>query len=65
MDKISQQFAQLIKQKLQQHLKKIILFGSRARGDFNEGSALVFVSVNCTQHSPRTKAPGLSLCGSC
>jgi len=38
MDEITQQFAQLVKQKLQYHIKKIIVFGSYARGDFTEGS---------------------------
>jgi predicted nucleotidyltransferase len=38
MDKIPQQFARLVRQKLQHHLKKMILFGSQARGDFTEHS---------------------------
>jgi predicted nucleotidyltransferase len=38
MDKIPQQFAQLVRQKLQHHLKKMILFGSQARGDFTAHS---------------------------
>ncbi len=32
------EFAEIIRQKLKNHLKKIILFGSYARGDFTEGS---------------------------
>lgn len=38
MDRITQQFVQLIREKLQDHLKKIIVFGSYARGDFTEKS---------------------------
>ena len=38
MDVIAQQFAQLVRQKLKQNIKKIILFGSYARGDFTERS---------------------------
>jgi predicted nucleotidyltransferase len=37
-DKISQEFANNVRKKLGNHVKKIILFGSRARGDFYEGS---------------------------
>jgi len=32
------EFAEIIRQKLKNHLKKIILFGSYARGDFTEDS---------------------------
>lgn len=35
MDKISQEFSTILKDKLGNHIKKIILFGSRARGDFD------------------------------
>ena len=37
-DKISIEFAGRVKSRLKSHLKKIILFGSRARGDSYEGS---------------------------
>ncbi|NUO09416.1 MAG: nucleotidyltransferase domain-containing protein [Candidatus Brocadia sp.] len=37
-DKISQEFANNVRKKLGNHVKEIILFGSRARGDFAEGS---------------------------
>lgn len=37
-DKISIEFAERVRNRLKNHLKKIILFGSRARGDFYEGS---------------------------
>ena len=37
-DKISVEFAERVRRRLKKHLKKIILFGSRARGDFYEGS---------------------------
>jgi len=38
MDKISRHFAQLVRKKLKDNTRKIILFGSHARGDFTEGS---------------------------
>ncbi len=38
MDKIAQQFARLVRQKLEQHIKKMILFGSHARGEATEDS---------------------------
>ena len=38
MDEITQQFADSVRQRLREHLKKIILFGSRARGDADEDS---------------------------
>lgn len=38
VDKISQEFANRVRRKLGKHVKQIILFGSRARGDFTEGS---------------------------
>lgn len=37
-DKISVEFAERVRNRLKNHLKKIILFGSHARGDFREGS---------------------------
>jgi predicted nucleotidyltransferase len=37
-DVVAEQFAQLVRQKLKDHVKKIILFGSYARGDFSERS---------------------------
>lgn len=45
MDKISKEFAQVVRNKLKTHLKKIILFGSRARGDFREGSDYDFLII--------------------
>lgn len=38
VDKISQEFANSVRKKLGKRVKEIILFGSRARGDFAEGS---------------------------
>jgi predicted nucleotidyltransferase len=38
MDEIVMKFSDMLRQKLGNHLKKIILFGSRARGDFTEDS---------------------------
>ncbi len=38
MDNISRHFARLVRQKLKYHIKKIILFGSHARGDATEHS---------------------------
>ncbi len=49
MDEITQQFAALVRQRLKDHIKKVILFGSHARGDFTEGSdydVLVVVDQN-------------------
>ena len=49
MDEITQQFAALVRQKLKDHIKQVILFGSRARGDFTAGSdydVLVVVDRN-------------------
>ncbi len=37
-DRISQEFADNVKKKLGNRVKQIILFGSRARGNFSEGS---------------------------
>ncbi len=37
-DKISREFARHVRDRLKIHIKNIILFGSRARGDFKEGS---------------------------
>ncbi|MBI2472716.1 MAG: nucleotidyltransferase domain-containing protein [Planctomycetes bacterium] len=44
-DKISQEFANNVRRKLGKHVKEIILFGSRARGDFTEGSDYDFLIV--------------------
>ncbi len=38
VDKISREFANNVRKKLGNRVKEIILFGSRARGDFTEGS---------------------------
>ncbi|MFO0793749.1 MAG: nucleotidyltransferase domain-containing protein [Candidatus Brocadiaceae bacterium] len=38
VDEISQEFATNVRKKLGNRVKEIILFGSRARGDFYEGS---------------------------
>jgi predicted nucleotidyltransferase len=38
VDKVSVEFAERTRSRLKNHLKKIILFGSRARGNFYEGS---------------------------
>lgn len=44
-DKISAEFAKRVRKRLKHHLKSIILFGSRARGDFHEGSDYDFLLV--------------------
>jgi len=44
-DKISQEFANNVRKKLGNRIKQIILFGSRARGDFTEGSDYDFLIV--------------------
>lgn len=38
VDKIAVEFTEIIRNKLRDRLKKIVLFGSHARGDFTEGS---------------------------
>lgn len=38
-------FSKMLREKLASNLKKVILFGSRARGDFNEGSDYDFLVV--------------------
>ena len=38
VDKISIEFAERVRSRLKNHLKKIILLGSRARGNFYDGS---------------------------
>lgn len=45
MDKISKEFAGIVRKKMKKHLKKIVLFGSHARGDFREGSDYDFLVV--------------------
>ena len=45
MDMILDQFPKLLKNKLQNHLKKILLFGSRARGDCNDSSDYDFLII--------------------
>ncbi len=45
VDKISNDFTKIIKNKLKSHLKEIILFGSHARGDFTEGSDYDFLVI--------------------
>ena len=45
VDKVSVEFAERTRSRLKNHLKKIILFGSRARGDFYEGSDYDFLIV--------------------
>jgi predicted nucleotidyltransferase len=47
--KVDREFARIVKKNLENHLKKIILFGSHARGDFNGNSdydMLVVVDKN-------------------
>ena len=45
MDKITKEFSERIKNALEDRLKKIILFGSRTRGDFSEVSDYDFLIV--------------------
>lgn len=47
--RVDKEFAGIVKKKLKSHLKKIVLFGSRARGDYHDGSdydMLVIVDRN-------------------
>ena len=45
VDKVSKEFAQVVRKKLRNHIKEIVLFGSHARGDFKEGSDYDFLVV--------------------
>lgn len=45
MDAIVREFSKRIKTSLKDRLKKIILYGSRARGDFSEGSDYDFLII--------------------
>ncbi|OHB34914.1 MAG: hypothetical protein A2Y08_02965 [Planctomycetes bacterium GWA2_40_7] len=45
MGKISKEFSNIVRKKLKNHVKEIILFGSHARGDFTEGSDYDFLFV--------------------
>ena len=45
VDKISREFANNVRNKLGNHVKEVILFGSHARGDFTEGSDYDFLIV--------------------
>lgn len=45
MDEITRIFLERIKEKLKKHLRKIYLYGSRARGDFNNGSDYDFLLI--------------------
>lgn len=45
VDEISVEFAERVRSRLKNHLKKIVLFGSRARGDFREGSDYDFLII--------------------
>lgn len=45
LDKIPTEFAEILRKKLKGRLRKAILFGSHARGDFTEGSDYDFLVV--------------------
>lgn len=45
MDNISEGFARIVRDKLKNHLNKIVLFGSRARGDYKEGADYDFLVI--------------------
>jgi uncharacterized protein len=45
MDNISEEFARIVRDKLKNHLNKIVLFGSRARGDYKEGADYDFLVI--------------------
>ena len=44
-DKVSAEFAEILRKKLKGRLRKAILFGSHARGDFTEGSDYDFLVI--------------------
>ena len=54
IDPVTKEFAAAVRQRLTSHVKKIILFGSRARGDYREGSDYDFLIV-VDQRSKRRK----------
>lgn len=45
MDEVTQSFAQLVRKDLKENVKKIILYGSRARGDSHEWSDYDFIVI--------------------
>ena len=45
MDQIIEKYPKIIREKLKAHIKKIILFGSRARGDFDHQSDYDFALI--------------------
>lgn len=45
IDEVSNDFMEIVGNRLKDHLKKVIMFGSRARGDFAEGSDYDFLIV--------------------
>jgi predicted nucleotidyltransferase len=45
MDIIIKRFSTLVRNKLKNHVKKIILFGSRSRGDSHKGSNYDFIVI--------------------
>lgn len=45
MDKIALEYAEQLRLSLKEHIKKIILFGSRSRGDYTEGSDYDFAVI--------------------
>ena len=45
IDTVSKSFSEIVRSGLKGHLKKVVLFGSRARGDFAEGSDYDFLVI--------------------
>ena len=43
--RVDQEFAKIVKRSLKNHLKKIVLFGSHARGDYHKNSDYDFLVV--------------------
>lgn len=56
IDPIAQEFANKVRRELGDHVKKIILFGSRARGDFQEGSDYDFLVILDEKTKKRKKS---------
>lgn len=65
MEKIIQEFTQTARKRLKKNLKRVVLFGSRARGDFSRGSDydVLLVVGSSTKNSVKIcKTNALDVC---
>ena len=63
-DPVVQEFATLLRQRLGSHLRQILLFGSRARGDAQDGSDYDMLVV-VDQRTPELRAAILEVESQC